>query len=88
MGAPNTEQIPQFNQGYLFRQDCRECPKHAWQKLDPYERLGVNIMDAVGAKNAVICGTFGIFIFVIAVFFFRKQIGGVLIDGLTKKKGV
>ena len=79
MGMPNPQQ-----QNTMLQFDS--CPKYNWAKLDSFEKIGVNMMDAIGAKNAVFGGMFGIFIFGIAVFFFRKQLAGFLMDGFFKKK--
>lgn len=88
MGMPDVQQtaLPRYdNGGYVYR--CEECPKYNWKKMDACERLGVNLMDAVGAKNAVFGGMFGIFIFAIVVFFFRNQVAGFLTQGIFKSKG-
>lgn len=87
MGAPTEEQIQiQLPPEVASFSNRRECPKYNWTKMDAYERIGVNVMEAVGSKNAVIGGSFGIVIFIVAVFFFRKQIGSILIDGIFKKR--
>lgn len=78
---PETEILK--NQEFPYTK--RDCPKYNWSKMDAYERVGVNLMDAVGAKNAVFGGMFGIFIFLIALFLFREKIGTILIDGLKKR---
>lgn len=85
MGAPSTEQSTLPSYPELPTRTWEGCPKYNWRKMDKYEKLGVNIMDAVGSKEAVIGGAFGIVIFAIAVFFLRKQIGTILIDGLKAK---
>lgn len=67
-------------------QNDNQCPKYNWKKMDAYERVQVNLMDAVGAKNVFFGGMFGLFIFVIAAMFFRKQIVRLLTNSLTKGK--
>lgn len=56
-----------------------DCPKYNWTKMDAFERTGVNLMDAVGAKNAVFGGLFGLFIFIIAMLMFRKHLSKILL---------
>lgn len=74
------EAAPNF--GYLTREQQtippRECPKYNWKQMDAFERVGVNMMDAVGARNAVCGGVFGLVVFAILMIFFREQIAGLI----------
>lgn len=85
MGMPDAQQTALPNEGYLFKAPG-ECPKYNWKKMDAYERVGVNVMDACGAKNAVIGGAFGLFIFAVVLFFFRKQVTE-RVSWMEKKEG-
>lgn len=66
--------LPAISLDPLKKVDWGQCPKYNWTKMDPWERISANVLDAVGPKEAVIGGAFGIVIFALAVFFFRKQV--------------
>lgn len=84
MGMPDVQQTAVPNYGYVYQGQAQECGKYNWKKMDAYERIGVNVMDAMGAKNAVVGGCFGIFIFAIVLFFFRKQMVGFVTEGVRR----
>ena len=65
--------IPALNYDKLSKTDWAMCPKYNWIKMDPWERISANVLEAVGSKEAVVGGVFGIVIFAIILFFFRKQ---------------
>lgn len=78
-GVAMVEQENNF--GYLTREQStppRECPKYNWKQMDAFERVGVNMMDAVGARNAVCGAAFGLVVFTILMIFFREQISSMI----------
>lgn len=73
---PQQQNMPTPQQLAPYMPQSREsCPKYNWTKMDPFEKVGVNVMEAVGSKNAVIGGAFGLFVFAISLVFFRDRLG-------------
>lgn len=82
MGAPGTYHLPDVQQTAipavtlepLVKNDWGQCPKYNWTKMDPWERISANVLDAVGPKTAVVSAVFGLVIFSIILVFFRSQV--------------
>jgi hypothetical protein len=68
------------------REAWTECPKYNWRSMDEWERLSVGIGNAVGYKNFIISGSFGVVLFIIFVLFFREQLKDMVIEKFLRRK--